>query len=148
VIKIRSLALAATLTVLAGCAATGSDPAPAPAAGSSAAAPAPGSPAAVPPRGEESATAVPTPTEPSTPPSSPTDEIKPAEVIVGTVNRGGPGPCYGLITDDGVQYALYEDKGRTLTKGVRVTVDASPARLRIDCGSGTAVEVKTLTRLR
>ena len=135
----RILALAATLTILTGCAATGSDPAD----GTSS-----GNPAAAPPRGEESATAVPTPTEPSTPPSEPTDEIKPTEVIVGTVNRGGPGPCYGLITDDGVQYALYEDKGRTLTKGIRVTVDASPARLRIDCGAGTPVEVKTLTPLR
>ena len=136
--KLRILALAATLTVLTGCAATGSDPADS----------APGNPAAVPPRGEESATVAPSPTEPSTPPSEPTDEIKPTEVIVGTVNRGGPGPCYGLITDDGVQYALYEDKGRTLTKGIRITVDASPARLRIDCGAGTPVEVKTLARLR
>lgn len=129
--KIRFLALAATLTVLTGCAA-----------------PTGGTPAAAPPRGEESASALPALTPPSAPPSEPTDDIKPTEVIVGTVTRGGPGPCYGLITDEGVQYALYEDKGRTLTKGIRITIDARASRLRIDCGAGTLVEVKTLTPLR
>ena len=121
--KIRLLALTAALTMLSGCAATGSEPG-----------------------GLE--TALPTLSPPAAPPSEPTDDSKPTEVVVGTVNRGGKGPCYGLVTDDGVQYALYEAKGRALTTGTRVTVDASPSRLRIDCGTGTLVEVKTLTPLR
>jgi hypothetical protein len=129
VTKFGFLALAATLTVLTGCAAAGEQP------------------AAAPPRGEESASALPTLTAPSAPPSEPTDDTKATTVIVGTVERGGSGPCYGLVTDDGVQYALYEAKGRALTKGIRITVDASPSRLRIDCGAGTLVEVKTVTTL-
>ena len=118
--RIRLLALATTLTVLAGCATTD------------------GEPAVVPP----------TLDAPSTPPSEPTDNTKASTVVVGTVNRAGSGPCYGLVTDDGVQYALYEAKGRTLRKGIRITVDAVPSRLRIDCGTGTLVEVKALTPLR
>lgn len=121
--KLRILALAAALTMLSGCAATGSEPG-------------------------GTTTALPTLSQPAAPPSEPTDDIKPTEVIVGTVIRGGTGPCYGLVTDDGVQYALYEAKGRALKTGIRVTVDASPSRLRIDCGTGTLVEVKTLTPLR
>ena len=121
------LALAAALTVLSGCAAAGSDPASAP------------------PRSEVTVSALPTLTPPTGPPSEPTDDIKPTGIVVGTVNRGGDGPCYGLVTDDGVQYALYEAKGRTLTPGIRIKVDATPSRLRIDCGTGTLVEVKALT---
>jgi hypothetical protein len=107
-------------------------------------------PALAPPRGEESVSAAPSPilVRPSAPPRDPTDDSKATTVIVGTVNRGGDGPCYGLSTDDGVQYALYEAKGRALPAGIRITVDALPSRLRIDCGPGTLVEVKTLTALR
>jgi hypothetical protein len=119
--RIRFVALAAALTVLAGCAGAEGDVAPA---------------------------APPTLDAPSAPPSEPTDDIKASTIIVGTVNRGGSGPCYGLVTDDGVQYALYEAKGRTLTKGIRITVDAVPSRLLIACGTGTLVEVTTLTPLR
>jgi hypothetical protein len=122
VTKIWCLALAVTVTVLAGCAAGTEEPA------------APPTPAA--------------PSTPSAPPSEPTDNIKPSTTVVGTVNRGGSGPCYGLVTDDGVQYALYEAKGRTLKIGIRITVDAVASRLRIDCGTGTLVEVKTLAPLR
>ncbi|GAA3937138.1 hypothetical protein Aau02nite_79130 [Amorphoplanes auranticolor] len=113
--------------MLSGCAAAGSDPASAP------------------PRSEVTVSALPTLTPPTGPPSEPTDDFKPTEIVVGTVNRGGDGPCYGLVTDDGVQYALYEAKGRTLTRGIRIEVDATPSRLRIDCGTGTLVEVKALT---
>jgi hypothetical protein len=123
VTKIRLLALTAALTMLSGCAVTGSEPG-------------------------STESALPTLSPAAAPPSEPTDDIKPTEVVVGTVNRGGTGPCYGLITDDGVQYALYEAKGRALKTGIRVTVDASPSRLRIDCGTGTLVEVKTLTPVR
>ncbi|GAA3347438.1 hypothetical protein GCM10020358_62200 [Amorphoplanes nipponensis] len=126
----RFLALATALTFLSGCGAAGPEPAQAP------------------PRGEESASALPTLTAPTAPPSEPTDDTKATTTIVGTVNRGGNGPCYGLVTDDGVQYALYEAKGRALTKGLRISVDAVASRLRIDCGTGTLVEVKALAPLR
>jgi hypothetical protein len=124
------LALTAALTLLSGCAAAGSDP------------------TAAPPVGRETASVPPAPAPASTPPSDPTDEIKPTEVVVGTVNRGGTGPCYGLVTDDGVQYALYEDKGRALTTGLRIEAATAPTKLRIDCGAGTLVEVKALKPLR
>ena len=107
-----------------------------------------GDPVAAPPRGEEPVSVLPTPARPTAPPSYPTDDTKATTTIVGTVNRGGAGPCYGLVTDDGVQYALYEAKGRALRAGVRITVDATPSRLRIDCGAGIPVEVKALTPLR
>ena len=127
--KLRLALVAATLTVLTGCAGGGS-------------------PVAAPPRGEEPVSALPTPAGPTAPPSEPTDDTKATTNIVGTVNRGGAGPCYGLVTDDGVQYALYEANGRALRTGVRITVDAVPSRLRIDCGTGIPVEVRALTPLR
>ncbi|MEU8232391.1 hypothetical protein AB0C12_22640 [Actinoplanes sp. NPDC048967] len=114
--------LAATMTLLSGCAA-GQEP------------------TAEPPR---TVSPLPTLTRPTTPPSEPTDAIKATELIVGTVNRGGSGPCYGLVTDDGVQYALYEAKGRALTIGIRIKADVSPSMLDIACGAGTLVEVETL----
>jgi len=129
VTKIRLVLVAATLTVLTGCAAGGD-------------------PVAAPPGDEEPVSVAATPVRPTAPPSEPTDDTKATTSIVGTVNRGGAGPCYGLVTDDGVQYALYEAKGRALRTGVRITVDAIPSRLRIDCGAGIPVEVKALTPLR
>ena len=56
--KIRVLVLATALTVLAGCAAGNGDP------------------AAAPPRGEESVSALPTQSVPTAPPSEPTDYIQ------------------------------------------------------------------------
>jgi hypothetical protein len=123
------LVLAATMTVLSGCAA-GNDPTVAP------------------PRAEQTVSALPTSSRPTAPPSEPTDDIKATELIVGTINRGGSGPCYGLITDDGVQYALYEAKGRALTIGIRIKADVSPSLMDIACGAGTLVEVETLTPVR
>ena len=126
--RIGLFALAAALTVLAGC--TASEP-----------------PART-PRAETPISALPTLSPPTGPPSRPTDDIEWSEVVVGTINRGGEGPCYGLVTDDGIQYALHEAKGRTLTRGMRVRVAATASRLDIACGTGTLIEVKTLTPLR
>lgn len=121
--KTPLVALIAVLTVLTGC------------AGPDSVATTPPGPASASPPGSASAS------------PAPSGDSPPAETIVGTVNRGGSGPCYGLITEEGVQYALYEGKGRALATGVRVTVEAVPSRLRIDCGEGTLVEVKALTPL-
>ncbi|MET8153081.1 hypothetical protein ACIBSW_25695 [Actinoplanes sp. NPDC049668] len=81
---------------------------------------------------------------PTAPPSEPTDSFQQDDLIVGTVNRGGSGPCYGLITDDGQQFALYENQGRELVKGTRIRVRAEPSLLRIDCGTGDLYQVTAL----
>ncbi|AGZ38648.1 hypothetical protein [Actinoplanes friuliensis] len=84
---------------------------------------------------------VPTGAPPSKPagiPKTPTDNI-PAGWTEGTVTRGGTGPCYGLVTFDGVPYAMYSDAGVTLTKGDHIKARLTPAKLRINCGEGTPV---------
>jgi len=89
---------------------------------------------------------LPTLTEPTGPPRDPTDQIKKTNIIVGTVTRGGSGPCYGLQTDDGVEYALYSSRGETLTRGTRVTVRTRSTSRRIDCGPGRLVEIAAIVR--
>lgn len=81
----------------------------------------------------------------ASPPRYPTDNIKKTSVVVGVVTRGGSGPCFGVQTDDGVEYALYSGLHLTLTRGQYVRLRTEPSDLRIDCGSGrfraiTAVE--------
>jgi hypothetical protein len=92
--------------------------------------------------------ALPTLTRATAPPDGPTDAIKKTDIVVGTVTRGGSGPCYGVQTDDGVQYALYSAKGESLVRGTRVKVRTKPTRLRIDCGAGTFVEMTALELMR
>ena len=89
-----------------------------------------------------------TPKKPSTPPDNPTDRIKPTTWIVGTVTAGGTGPCYGLVTDEGKQYALHSTAGLALTKGSRVRIKTQPARVRIYCGPGTLLELTAAEPLR
>ncbi len=67
--------------------------------------------------------------------------------IAGSVTKGGAGPCYGLKTDDGVQYAMHSTKARTLKAGDRVKVRVTPSRLRISCGDGIQVQLQALTAL-
>src|SRR5688572_25439060 len=43
---------------------------------------------------------------PTAPPSTPSDP-QPVGVIVGRVTRVGPGPCFGVETDEGRLYAIY-----------------------------------------
>ncbi|MDG4774430.1 hypothetical protein [Solwaraspora sp. WMMD792] len=95
------------------------------------------------------ATPAPTPTEtpglsrtepptlprPGTPPKTPSDLIT-GDWLVGTVTRGGTGPCYGLVTDDGTEHALYGDDGTTLTQHTRIRAKVAPLRIRIYCGPG------------
>ncbi|GID95490.1 hypothetical protein Adi01nite_49020 [Amorphoplanes digitatis] len=94
--------------------------------------------------GETGQAPLPTQPRPTAPPSEPTDAFQQNDLIVGTVNRGGSGPCYGLITDDGKQFALYENRGRELVKGTRIQVRAEPSLLRIDCGTGDLYQVTAL----
>lgn len=77
----------------------------------------------------------PVPTRPGTPPSTPSDLIT-GDWLVGTVTTGGTGPCYGLVTDDGVEHALYGDAGAPLVRHTRIRVKVEPLDVRISCGPG------------
>ena len=91
---------------------------------------------------------LPTLTPATSPPKTPTDEITDAGWVVGTVVRGGSGPCYGLETDDGTQYAMHNADGLELARNTRVRVKITPSRLRIDCGAGDPVEVTVAEPVR
>jgi hypothetical protein len=92
--------------------------------------------------------ALPTWTRATAPPDGPTDAIKKTDIVVGTVTRGGSGPCYGVQTDEGTQYALYSAKGESMVRGTRVKVRTKPSRLRIDCGAGRFFEMTALELMR
>jgi hypothetical protein len=98
----------------------------------------PGSPAPAAPSTDAS---LPTFTRPTAPPEDPTDQIKDTSIVVGLVTRGGSGPCYGLQTDNGTQYALYSNTKHELPRGKYVRVQTKPSLLRIDCGPGKLLEI-------
>jgi hypothetical protein len=92
---------------------------------------------------------VPTGAAPSKPagiPKTPTDILRSPGWTEGTITRGGSGPCYGLVTFDGVAYAMYSDKGTDLAKGDHIRAELTPAKLRIDCGEGIPVAMGGLQR--
>ena len=113
-------------------------------------------PATTPPTGDATATPTATPTatsgtastpkprRPSGIPKTPTDPKRTAGMIDGVITRGGDGPCFGLVTFDGVEYAIYAEDAPTLGKGVQIEAKVTPARLRIDCGSGTQVQAESV----
>jgi hypothetical protein len=70
------------------------------------------------------------------PPKEPTDKQPSTGWVAGMVTRGGTGPCYGLIADDGNRYALYSTAGIDLKQGDRVKVQLEASPLRIYCGPG------------
>jgi hypothetical protein len=84
---------------------------------------------------------------PSGAPKTPSDLVRPAGWIEGTVVRGGSGPCYGVLDLDGVEYAMYTVTGGELAKGTRIMAKIAPARLQIDCGSGQQVMASAIERL-
>ena len=137
--------LVTTATVLAGCGAG-------PERTADAAAPYPSSVSQtstdpVPPRDSPAPTdpaALPTVTRATAPPDGPTDAIKKTDIVVGIVTRGGSGPCYGLQTDDGTQYALYSRNALPLTRGSYAKVRTKPATVRIFCGPGRFLEITAL----
>ena len=101
--------------------------------------------------------AVPLPGSPPavTPPATPQADAPqsgdaapvPAGWIEGSVTKGGAGPCFGLKSDDGVQYAMHSTEARTLKLGDRVRVQVTPSRLRISCGDGTQVQLQDIEAL-
>ncbi|MEU7904198.1 hypothetical protein [Actinoplanes sp. NPDC049118] len=87
---------------------------------------------------------VPTGAPPSRPagiPKTPTDIVRTAGWTEGTVTRGGSGPCYGMVTFDGVTYAMYSDTGVKLAVGDHIRARLTPAKLRIYCGEGIGVNL-------
>ncbi|MET8083928.1 hypothetical protein [Micromonospora sp. NPDC005237] len=94
------------------------------------------------PSGRPSRSRVPLPTlrPPTGPPRTPTDARK-ANVLAGRINRGGDGPCYGLVTDDGRQYALHGTGKGTFAVGTTVLVTIGPADPTADCGPGTPASI-------
>ena len=94
-----------------------------------------GDPSASPTMPSPSGSGLPTLTPPTSPPKSPTDAL-PTDVVVGRITKGGTGPCYGLITDDEKQYALYSTAGTALAEGQIVRVQTAPLLLKINCGPG------------
>jgi hypothetical protein len=108
--------------------------APAPSGSASTVAPAPSGPYNSVPTG-------PAPSKPAGIPKTPTDIVRSPGWIEGTITRGGTGPCYGLVTFDGVAYAMYSDKGTKLAEGDHIKAALTPARLRIDCGPGIPVSM-------
>jgi hypothetical protein len=101
---------------------------------------APTSPAGSPTAPGLSSTALPTPHRPGGPPKTPSDMFT-GTAVVGTVTAGGSGPCYGLVTDDGVEYALHSNAGTTLIRGTRIRIQTAPLNLKIDCGPGHLVSM-------
>ncbi len=113
----------------------------------------PTSPGAVTPRGSIVPSTSASPTLPyegrsaplsAGPPRYPTDDIKNTTVVVGVVTRGGLGPCFGVQTDDGVEYALHSGLHLTLTRGQYVRLQTSESTVRVDCGSGRFREISAV----
>lgn len=82
------------------------------------------------------------------PPNGPTDQIKKTAWVVGTVTRDSSGPCYGLETDEGTQYALYAADATKLVKGQRMRIKTAPKRNKMYCGPGTPAEMISAEPLR
>ncbi|MEH0931122.1 hypothetical protein [Micromonospora sp. CPCC 205558] len=101
------------------------------------AAPADSSPTGRPTR---SRTPLPTLGPPTGPPREPSD-LRKKHLVAGRINRGGDGPCYGLITDDGQQYALHGAGLGTFGVGVVVRVTLGPADPAVDCGPGIPASI-------
>jgi hypothetical protein len=130
-----ALALLLAAAVVAGCAeggTVGDNTTPAGPATTSGSAPPEGAATA------PSATDLPTLQPPKGPPKTPTDNL-PRDRIAGRITKGGSGPCYGLVTDDGKEYALHSTAGLELEEGTYVRARIATLRLKIYCGPGQHV---------
>ncbi|MGC4877556.1 hypothetical protein ACLQ26_15040 [Micromonospora sp. DT43] len=86
---------------------------------------------------------LPTLRPPTGPPRNPTDARK-AIVLAGRISRGGDGPCYGLVSEEGRQYALYGPGMGSFAVGTTVRLTVDTAVPDIDCGSGTPVRIVSI----
>ncbi|MBM7083525.1 hypothetical protein ACN267_22825 [Micromonospora sp. WMMD734] len=89
----------------------------------------------------------PTLRRPTAPPRHPTDRRRP-DRLAGRITRGGDGPCYGLVTDDGHEYALHGPGLGTVAAGSTVVVTVDPAVPPAACGPGTPVGVVRISVVR
>ncbi|MFI6261666.1 hypothetical protein [Micromonospora sp. NPDC051006] len=87
-----------------------------------------------------SATELPTLRPPAVKPSPPTD-LRPAGLVSGHITRGGRGPCYGLVAEDGTEYALHGPNAGELRQGSFVTLRLTPTLARIACGPGIPMSI-------
>lgn len=77
--------------------------------------------------------------KPAKPPKKPTDLV-PTDLIVGRVTRGGSGPCYGVVDQDGIEYAVYSTAGLSLGEGATVRIRFQQLKRTIDCGAGRRIQ--------
>ncbi|SIN30323.1 hypothetical protein SAMN04489832_5105 [Micromonospora cremea] len=75
-------------------------------------------------------------------PTEPTDK-RATGLIAGHITRGGSGPCYGLVSEDGVEYALHGPGAGDLTEGSFVTLRISARPSGVDCGPGVRASIIT-----
>ena len=81
--------------------------------------------------------------KPAKPPKTPTDQV-PTDLVVGRVTRGGSGPCYGVVDDDGIEYAVFSTAGVTLAEGTVVRIKYQQLKRAIDCGTGRRVHASKI----
>lgn len=72
---------------------------------------------------------------------SPPSDLRQTDLVSGTVTRGGTGPCYGLVAEDGTEYALHGPDAGELRAGSVVTLRITIARARINCGPGLPMSI-------
>ncbi len=87
-----------------------------------------------------SATELPTLRRPAGPPKKPTDN-RPGGVVGGWITRGGSGPCYGLMDENGKEYAVYGPDAGELRKGEFVTLRLTSRDRSVDCGPGVPMRI-------
>jgi hypothetical protein len=130
------LVAAGLIAAAAGCGGSGDDKTSAEPSPSRSASPAASAtPTATPPT-------TPPSTSPSRPPNTPTDTVVAPGWVVGTATAASTGPCYGLVTDDGTEYALHSSAGFAVRKGERIRVRIDRLALKIYCGPGAPAAVK------
>lgn len=76
---------------------------------------------------------------------TPSDYIA-GDTIGGRVTVGGSGPCYQVVDDDGVVYALHGTAGLVLEQGTYITAKVRPLTEGVDCGPGRAMALLSFTK--
>lgn len=78
---------------------------------------------------------------PKPPKPTPPTDLRDSGLIAGHITRGGSGPCYGLVAEDGRAYALHGPGYGNLTEGSFVTLRIVPRPAGVDCGAGVPVSI-------
>ncbi|MBQ0979063.1 hypothetical protein [Micromonospora sp. M61] len=79
---------------------------------------------------------------PSKPPKpTPPTDLRDNGLITGHITRGGGGPCYGLVAEDGRAYALHGPGYGNLTERSFVTLRIVARSSEVDCGVGVPVSI-------